>query len=216
MRSVHCVARKNGPAETLVVLLPGAMHGPADFLREGFAQAVQQRGMEIDLQLAELQFEHVASEQAMSQLESDIVAPALGAGYRALWLAGISIGGYVAINYADRFPGRVHGLFLIAPYPGNRMTTNEIIAAGGIGRWSPEVPEPHDVERRNWWWLKNQRDIELHLGYGAEDRFAPAHAMMAEALRMENVDQVAGGHDWAAWHTLWGRFLDRRFGGARD
>lgn len=212
MRSVTHPAQPGRRAETLVILLPGALHGPEDFLREGFAQAVQARGLDMDLQCAELKFEQVAGEQALPQLHAALVEPALAAGYGRLWLAGISIGGYVAMGYADRYPGRVHGLCLIAPYPGNRMTTGEIAAAGGLAAWQPGELAEDDTERRNWRWLKTRRDTEVHLGYGAEDRFAPGHAMMAEALPRACVDRVPGGHDWPAWRDVWQRFLDRRFG----
>lgn len=195
-----------------MILLPGALHGPQDFLREGFAGAVQARGLALDLQLAELEFAHVASEQALPELHDDLLRPAIQAGYRNIWLAGISIGGYVAMRFADRFPGLVHGLFLIAPYPGNRMTTNEIAQAGGLAAWQPGVLAEEDAERGNWRWLQRPGKTEVHLGYGTEDRFADAHDMMAVALPTEHVDRVAGGHDWPAWRLLWEHFLDHRFG----
>lgn len=214
MHSVTHLAQPGQRAETLVILLPGALHGPEDFLREGFAEAVRARGLALDLQFAELKFEQVAGEQALPQLHAALVEPALEAGYRQIWLAGISIGGYVAMSYADRYPGYVRGLFLIAPYPGNRMTTGEIAAAGGLATWEPGELAEDDAERRNWYWLKTQQGTEVHLGYGTEDRFADGHAMMAAILREENADRVPGGHDWPAWRALWQRFLDRRFGGA--
>lgn len=212
MHSVRHPAHPSLPAETLIILLPGALHGPQDFLSAGFAEAVQARGLALDLQFAELEFEHVASEQALPELRDDLLKPAMAAGYRTIWLAGISIGGYVAMRFADRFPGLVHGLFLMAPYPGNRMTTNEIAQAGGLASWQPGALAEDDAERGNWRWLQRPGNVEVHLGYGNEDRFAAAHGMMAAALPSDCVDQVAGGHDWPAWRLLWERFLDRRFG----
>lgn len=214
MHSVKHLAQTERQAETLVILLPGALHGPEDFLREGFADAVQARGLAIDLQFAELQFEQVAGEQALPQLHTELVEPALTAGYSQLWLAGISIGGYVAMSYADRYPGHVHGLLLMAPYPGNRMTTGEIAKAGGLAGWQPGELVEDDTERRNWQWLKSQQGTEIHLGYGTEDRFADGHAMMAAVIPQAHVNRVPGGHDWPAWRMLWQNFLDRRFGGA--
>lgn len=195
-----------------MILLPGALHGPEDFLREGFAAAVQERCLALDLYCAELRFEDVASDEALLQLQRTLVEPARKAGYRQIWLVGISIGGYVALGHADRYPGHAQGLFLIAPYPGNRMTTKEIAQAGGIAAWQPESLEENDTERRNWHWLKHQREVEVHLGYGSDDRFAAAHRMMAEVLPPSQIDCVPGAHDWNAWRVLWNRFLDRRFG----
>lgn len=216
MRSLAHFAQPGRQAETLTVLLPGALHGPEDFVREGFVEAVRNRGIDMDILLAGLLFDHVADEQALPQLHASLIAPSLAAGYRHIWLAGISIGGYVAMAYADRYPGGVEGLFLMAPYPGNRMTTSEIATAGGIIAWQPGDLAKDDTERRNWRWLQSHEKsgIEVHLGYGAEDRFAPGHAMMAKALPANHVDCIAGGHDWPAWRDLWHRFLERRFGGA--
>jgi pimeloyl-ACP methyl ester carboxylesterase len=216
MHSLTDLARPGRQAETLVILLPGALHQPEDFVREGFVDAVRRRGLDMDLLLAGLLFDHVADEQALPQLHAHLVEPALAAGYRHIWLAGISIGGYVAMSYADRFPGRAAGLFLMAPYPGNRMTTNEIAAAGGIRAWQSGNLAEDDTERRNWRWLQTHRDVEVHLGYATEDRFAGGHAMMAEALPPNRVDCIPGGHDWPAWRSLWQRFLDRRFGASHE
>jgi hypothetical protein len=216
MRSVQHQIHPARAAETLIILLPGALHGPQDFLSAGFAQAVQAHGLALDLQFAELEFEHVASEQALSELHDDLLGPAIKAGYRSIWLAGISIGGYVAMRFADRFPGLVQGVFLMAPYPGNRMTTNEIVQAGGLAAWQPGTLAEGDAERGNWRWLRQPGNVEVHLGYGSEDRFAAAHGMMADALPAERVDRVAGGHDWPAWRLLWERFIERRFGGDHE
>ena len=213
MDSVRYAAHPSHRADTLVILLPGALHGPQDFVREGYADDVQARGLTLDLQFAALEFEHVASEQALPELRDDLLKPAIEDGYRSIWLAGISIGGYVAMRFADRFPGYVQGLFLMAPYPGNRMITNEIARSGGLAAWQPRTLAGDDAERGNWRWLQRPGKVEVHLGYGSEDRFATAHGMMAQALPAEHVDQVGGGHDWSAWRMLWERFLDRRFRG---
>lgn len=215
MRSLADFAQPGRQAETLIILLPGALHGPEDFVNEGFVEAVRDRGLDMDILLAELLFDHIADEQALPQLHASLIKPSLAAGYRRIWLAGISIGGYVAMGYADQYPGCVEGLFLMAPYPGNRMTTNEIAAAGGILSWQPGDLAEDDTERRNWRWLQSRAKsgIEVHLGYGLEDRFAPGHEMMAEALPTGHVDRISGGHDWSAWRNLWQRFLDRRFRG---
>ena len=77
MHSVTHLAKPGQRADTLVILLPGALHGPEDFLQEGFAEAVQARGIALDLQFAALKFEQVAGEQALPQLHVELVEPAL-------------------------------------------------------------------------------------------------------------------------------------------
>ena len=72
----------------------------------------------------------------------------------------------------------------------------------------PGVPE--DIDRRIWHWLQRQGPgtTPLHLGYGREDRFAPAHALMARSLPPERVTVLPGGHDWPVWTALWQHHLD--------
>lgn len=213
MRVLTDCAVPGQTAHTLLILLPGAYHQPEDFMREGFVAAVRRRQLPVDIAMAELQFELVASAQALPQIHAGLVQPAQAAGYRHIWLAGISIGGYVAIAYAERYPGQVHGLLLLAPYPGNRMTTNEIAAAGGIHGWQPGTIDAEDTERRNWRWLKTHAaDMPVQLAYGEHDRFAASHALMAQALPPAQVDRVAGEHVWPVWRQLWERFLEREFG----
>lgn len=218
MKHVADYAVAGQRAQTLMVLLPGAQHGPADFIQAGFVSAVRARELALDLIMAELEFRQVADLSALADLHENIMQPAQEAGYRLIWLAGISIGGYIAMAYAQRYLQLLHGMLLLAPYPGNRMTTNEIRDAGGIAGWTSAPIAADDTERHNWRWLKTRQahaavPIEIHLAYGEDDRFAASHAMMAEALAPERVSHVAGGHVWPVWQQLWCGFLDRRFVG---
>lgn len=214
MRQLSYLAQPGQYAETLVILLPGAYHQPEDFIKEGFVTAVQERQLPIDLMMAELSFHQIADQTALSEIHTDLIQPALGKGYKNIWLAGISIGGYVTIAYANRYPAKLAGLLLLAPYPGNGITTGQIAQAGGILEWLPEAVADDDTELGNWSWLKanaNTKDIEIHLGYGEEDRFAKSHCMMAQALPVACVDRISGGHVWSVWLCLWHNFLDKRF-----
>ncbi len=214
MRQLSYLAQPRQHAETLVILLPGAYHLPEDFIKEGFVTAVQERQLPIDLMMAELSFHHIADQTALTEIDTHLIQPALSKGYKNIWLAGISIGGYVTIAYANRYPAKLAGLLLLAPYPGNRITTGEIAQAGGIMEWLPEAVADDDTELGNWRWLKanaNAKDIEIHLGYGEDDRFAKSHFMMAQALPVAHVDRISGGHVWPVWLCLWHNFLDKRF-----
>jgi pimeloyl-ACP methyl ester carboxylesterase len=209
MRFLVDSATTGQKASTMVILLPGATYLPEDFITQGFIQAVRERDLDIDLILPELQFEQIADQSALRALNREVVAPAFSQ-YETIWLAGISIGGYIAMAHAHYYPGQIHGLFLMAPYPGNRMTTGEIANAGGLHAWQPGVIADDDIERGNWAWLQHTQAVKIYLGYGTEDRFADGIALMEQAIPATQVDKIPGDHTWPVWQQLWLNFLDKK------
>lgn len=212
MRHIIDLANADRKANTLIILLPGANHLPEDFVAQGFVTAVRERQLDIDLVMPELAFEQIADQTALRDFHDTVMQPYAALGYPTIWIAGISIGGYVAIAYAHHYPGQVQGLMLLAPYPGNRMTTGEIALAGGVEAWMPDTIPDDDTERGNWYWLKHYAETsEIYLGYGEDDRFAGGIAMMAQVLPDKHVDKIPGGHVWPVWQQLWHQFLDKKF-----
>jgi pimeloyl-ACP methyl ester carboxylesterase len=222
MRHIIDLANTGKKANTLFILLPGANHLPEDFFTQGFVSAVRQRQLDIDLIMPELAFDQIADQTALVEIHDTVMQPYTALGYRNIWMAGISIGGYIAIDYAHRYPWKLQGLLLLAPYPGNRITTDEIALAGGVRAWAPNAIPDDDTERGNWYWLKNHANTthinttEVHLGYGENDRFAEGITMMTQVFPDEYVDKIPGGHAWAVWQQLWHNFLDKRFGAGHD
>jgi hypothetical protein len=51
----------------------------------------------------------------------------------------------------------------------------------------------------------------VHLGYGRDDRFAKAQAMLASALPERSVRVAAGGHRWPVWKDLFHAFVREGF-----
>jgi dienelactone hydrolase len=215
MRILHEFANEGQRAPALAILLPGALQQPEEFMRAGFVDAVRRRGLPLDLSLVDpgLQFIGEATDgTALRRLHETVVQPARAACYDEIWIAGISLGGFMALRYVDRYPDNVDGVCLLAPYPGNRIVTNQIAAAGGLSSWQAEHADD-DAECRMWQWLKECKQRagpRIHLGYGAGDRFAAGQRMMAQALPADSVDTVDGGHDWPVWLRLWENFLERR------
>jgi len=210
MRSIFC-ASGAGKAPTQMIWLPGAYHAAQDFVNEGFARAAVQRRIPLDLRFVDLEMQHLDDRDVFQRLRSEIVLPAQDSG-AAVWLAGISLGGLVALDYASAHPGELHGLCLLAPYLGNRMLINEIAAAPGLSGWQPGEFAESDTERRIWRYIKTRVDSRpLFLGYGKGDRFSAAHDMLAAALPAEWVEVVAGDHQWGTWLRLWESFLDSHF-----
>jgi pimeloyl-ACP methyl ester carboxylesterase len=197
-------------APTLMVWLPGAFHTPEDFIEAGFEQAVRRRNLSLDLEFLDLELEHVGDRRVIGELAREIIAPARAAGCRRIWIGGISLGGYFALDYAASAAGPWDGLCLLAPYLGNRLMTGEIAAARSLADWQPGPLADSDEERRIWRFIQGGCDGRgaVYLGFGREDRFAAAHELFARALPA--FDAVEGGHDWRTWSLLFGRFLDSR------
>jgi pimeloyl-ACP methyl ester carboxylesterase len=195
-----------------MVWLPGAYHSARDFLAAGFPGAARARRANLDLEFVDLELEHLGDRVPLQRLRSDIVLPARAAGVE-IWLAGISSGGLFALNYAASHPDEIDGLCLFAPYLGNRMLTGEIAGAQGLASWQPGELAQDDEERRIWRYIKTRRadSRPLYLGFGRDDRFSPAHRLLAATLPADSVDVIAGGHEWPTWSRLWENFLDSRF-----
>ena len=212
MRIVVESAAAGTVAPTRVVLLPAAYSALEDFQKEGFVTAVRDRALACDLAFVELKLQHLTDRSILRRLRHEVVLPARALGC-IVWLGGISLGGFVALAYAERYPLEVDGLCLLAPYLGNHIVTGEIQRAHGVADWIPGHLADDDDERRIWRFIKERRAWPglLHFGFGREDRFAESHRLMAAALSPESVDTVPGGHEWAAWRHLWGNFLDTRF-----
>jgi pimeloyl-ACP methyl ester carboxylesterase len=211
MRSILRAADINATAPTRMVWLPGAYHAARDFLSAGFADAVQRRGIPLDLAFVDLELQHLGDRAALHRLHSEQMLPPREMGV-SVWLAGISLGGLIALDYAATYPGDCAGLCLFAPYLGNRMLTAEIAAAPGVAAWESGELAEADEERRIWRFIKTREKAPpLYLGFGRDDRFAAAHALLASVLPAESVNVIAGGHDWRTWSALWENFLDLQF-----
>ena len=218
LRVLTDMASPDRRAPALMVLLPGALQTPETLLEEGMAAAVRARGLALDLALVDPALSTIsqATDGSVAQRLATLLAPARRQ-YRALWLAGISLGGFMALAHAARHPASVDGLFLLSPYPGNRLLTGAIAAAGGPAAWAAGHPvNQADDEENAWRWLaRNGRAggrPEIHFAHAGGDRFAAGQRLMAQLLPPQRVELTDGGHDWPSWRRLWNNFLDRHGG----
>lgn len=200
--------------DTLLVFLPGAYSTIDEFVGEGFVQEVRQRRIDADIVMADAHLAYYNNRTVIDRLESDVLVPARAAGYRAIWLVGISVGGFGALIHEQQMPGGVAGIVALAPYLGERELTREIAKAGGLATWqAPTGPlSLEQTETRLWRWLQAQAKSPtssppLYLGYGTEDRFADSHRLLSAALLPQRVFTTPGGHDWAPWRRLWQQIL---------
>ena len=208
-----------GAAQALLVLLPGANMSASDFASHGFVRAVRRRAWPIDILAVDTGVECYLDDDVAERLHHEVIAPTLARGAAKLWLAGISMGGFGALRYAQDHGDLVEGLLLLAPFIGSRGLIAKVEAAGGICRWAgangaPATPQQHLLE----WLAARDRGYrgrpEIHLGFGAGDRFARAHRLLAALLPAARVTTMTGGHDWATWEALWERLLDSAACGA--
>ena len=197
------------PAQTLLVLLPGAYMTPADFVEAGFIDALRQRQLAVDVAIATLDLATVSDGSCLHARRAEAILPARQSGYQRICLGGISLGGFLALSYVEQYPGEIDALCLIAPYPGNRMTTGEIEAAGGLSAWQASAGHLQDPEFRVWHWLKScPAKPPIFMAYGLQDRFAKGMALLAGALPNAQIETRAGDHDWPTWRRLWDDGLD--------
>jgi len=198
-------------APTRVMMLSAAFTEPSDYVQNGFARAVGERSLDVDLIFAGFRPEHLIDGSVFERLRDEIIAPAQVPGCR-LWLGGISLGAYIALGCARRHEQELAGLCLLAPYLGSHLITGEIERAQGVEGWRAAEPDQEDEDRRIWEFIRTlpTRPLQVHLGLGREDRFGRRQRLLAAALPPSSVDIVPGGHDWPTWRTLWDRFLNAR------
>lgn len=213
MRTIELTPRR--PGNCLVVLLPGRFASPEGFRRAGFADAVESRGLRIDLVAADAHLGYYKNKSVIERLRSDVIEPAHRSGYEEIWIAGTSLGGLGGLIYMKEHPEQLSGVLAIAPFLGDDELIREIEAAGGPLLWKQPPPgEDDDVGRKIWPWLAANRPgaeaVPLHLGWGTSDDFNRSNRLLATMLPEERVHAVAGGHDFQAWNRVWARFLDRK------
>lgn len=205
----QCVAR----ADTLIVMLPGVYSYPEEFAREGFVKAVQDNRIAADVVRVDAHLGYYEKNAFVERLRQDVIVPAKARGYRAIWIFGISLGGFGGLIYAQEHPEDIAGVVALAPYLGAPTISDEVAKTGGLMRWSASAnPSGDERSRREtalWTSLKRYGSPsaatlpQLWLGYGKADRFAPSNGLLGAVLPPERVFTTEGGHDWAPWLRLW-------------
>lgn len=213
-----------GEVHTLLVFLPGAYDAPQDFVENGFVTSLRARNIAADVVSADAHLDYYTAGQLVQRLHDDVIKPARTKGYTSIWLIGISLGGYGSLLYTSQHDNEISGIFLMAPFLGNRSLLAQI-AQQTLPLWQADAAIMYDEEVQLWLWLKqycaqekkascdangsSNDALPLYIGYGTEDRFTASNRMLAENLSDQHVMTTEGGHDWQAWHRLWEIFLDR-------
>jgi pimeloyl-ACP methyl ester carboxylesterase len=214
MDAIYDITQQGGPERIMLVMLPGVRDRPEDLVQHGFVRDLRERGLTIDVVAVDAHLGYYLERSFIERLRDDIIAPARAKGYRRIWLMGISLGGMGSLLYIREHSADIDGVLLLAPFLGTQGTIAEVTRAGGLKHWQTVGIKPDDDERLLLAWLKNYQfnDFALpkiYLGYGKDDRFAPASLLLAEQLPPERVITIDGGHDWVTWIHLWKQLLDR-------
>lgn len=209
IRTTSFPAAEASPNPILLLFLPGFDMCAEDFVRHGFVDRARQCLPKADILIAEPDLDLYLDGTVGVQLAA--LLRSVAAGYRRVWLAGISLGCFGAL-LLDEGPVPIAGVVLLAPFLGTAGLIAEIHRAGGLRAWEPGALVEDDHERRLLARLKDYgRQPEqwpaLWLGYGRSDRFAAASRLLAELLPPSRVFEIEGAHDWPSWARLWDRIL---------
>jgi len=194
-----------------IVLLPGAYDQPGQFIEAGFDRALWERGICAELVLVAPELAHLNDRSWLPRLRSEVIAPARARCRGALWLGGISLGGFMALRCAAEAPEGLDGLCLLAPYLGSRIVADEVAGHQDLASWQPGALTEDDDERRIWRFAQGLRAASaprVFLGFGSDDRFADSQRLLSRALPAGSTRVIAGGHEWPVWRRLWDQFLD--------
>ena len=120
--------------------------------KEGFVSAVRRLDLAVDVLRVDAHLGYYRDRSILERLRDDVIAPAQAQGYRSIWLAGISIGGFGALRYAEVHPADVQGILVLAPQPRRSPEASQaILQAGGLQRWkAPPDPLPDDEVAPRW------------------------------------------------------------------
>ena len=152
MRTQRIATRPGTAAAGCIVLLPGVQQQFEDFTRNRFDAALHERPLAHDLMLVAPELAHLTDRDWLQCLHEQVVQPLRAAG-ESIWLGGISLGAFMALRFAGRYPAAIDGLCLIAPYLGSRIVAAEIARAAPLQSWQPGVLADDDDERQIWRYL---------------------------------------------------------------
>src|SRR6185369_1137367 len=117
-----------------------------------------------------------------------------------LFLAGLSMGGYAALNLGARHASKVRAISAHSP------STSVTTLNGGIG---PKVPGPAGLLDREL--LKVKKLPALRFDCGTEDFHITVcrhlHATLEKNGVKHEYDELEGGHDWPYWERNFPRSL---------
>ena len=203
--------------DSVIIMLPGRGDRGDTFIKQGFHKAGQRFGF--DTIAVDAHFAYYMQRSLLPRLHEDVVLPAREAGYKNVWLLGISMGGFGSLLYAAEYPGMIDGLILLAPFLGEQDAIEQVLANGGLASWDAENSQLEDYEIAVWSWLhettKLPANTPIILGFGLSDGMAEGLRVLTEVIPPARVYTREGGHEWTTWGPLWEQIAaDLEFSGS--
>ncbi|MDH5408863.1 MAG: alpha/beta fold hydrolase [Gammaproteobacteria bacterium] len=201
------------PSDTLVVFLPGLADDEQTFVKEKFFSAVSDRKKNIDLMAVHTHIGYLLDGTYAERIKEDVILPARKKGYKKIWLVGVSLGGFISVNYLRQQPDDVTGLILFGPFLGQEGQLKEIKKQGGVLKWQPEDVESLSKTLSLWYWFKqNQKKYlkNIYVNYGDKDKLAYGIKMFSPLINKSHITEIKGIHGWKTWRELWHMLLDSK------
>ena len=202
--------------KTLAIFLPGRGGSIMDLEQERILDIIRKRKIPIDIISVDAGLRVYITRTLIQHLETDVMPMVREGQYRNIWLVGNSMGGLGSLLYArEHKEQNIKGIILVGPFLGDEPVSEEIRDAGGLLRWTPKETLSEHYQRDIWIYLKScaqdRAGIYPHLFLlaGKDDRFHASHQLLAAALKDKHVFWAEGGHDWSAWRSAFGAFVEQ-------
>ncbi len=198
-----------GRAGELVVLLPGRLSPPEEFVQHGIVKLVQARRPQARIVVPDLHLGYYMAGLAEVCLHEEIIGAAKKRGERVT-LIGVSMGGLGALIYSLRYPHEVDEVLLLSPFVGEASLLAQIEKTGGLEQWQSGVTaEPRNKNgalRKTWgemkrqWLPKGGPPMVMKIAVGRQDRLYASNQFFARTvLKPDQFIEIEGGHEWDCW-----------------
>jgi len=193
---------KNIKTKKLLVLLPGIGDSATSFDDHHFIDDIHKMDPALDVIAVDAHFKYYQNRTIVDRLRADVIKPARATGYREIYLAGISLGGFGSLLYLKQHPNEINSIFIMAPYLGEKEDFNYLLE----NEAAPAVLRDQNL----WPWLTQLDENtkkKIYLAYGASDKFAQQNGLLATRLASSHTVLQPGEHNWDTWKTLWPTLL---------
>ncbi len=188
----------------LLVLLPGIGDRASVFSKFGVIAAIHKKSPSTDVVAVDAHFKYYQARTIIERIRTDVIKPAIAAGYREIYLGGTSLGGFGSLLYLKQYPDELTKIFVLAPYLGDEQDYDYLLK----NKVAPQLPRDVNI----WPWLTQLPETtknKIYLAYGENDKFAVSNRLLGKYLPKDNIISQDGKHTWTTWALLWPRLFEK-------